>query len=60
MLTFGQIAELCQRGAYDSPNALQADAAATAAAILAAAEEAELQAEQRGRRQQGPASPIGR
>ena len=60
LLSYSQIAERCQQGAYDSLEALQADAAATAAHILSAAEEQQRQAlaqQQRRRQQQAPPSP---
>lgn len=63
VVPFGEIAQRCERGAYDSPDALRADAVAAAAAVQASVQEREEQAaaEQRRRRQQqGPGSPGSR
>lgn len=55
--TFAQIAQRCQQGGYDSPDALQADAVAAAAQALAEVEEQEQQLEREARRRQQPRSP---
>ena len=60
--SFSQIAQRCQQGGYDSPDALQADAAAAAQHVLAAVEEQEQQLarEARRRQQQSPGAVADR